>query len=116
MHVNILKKKINLLKVCGPQIRLCLLTFRPIASKELNSLTTIVTLSCLGGAEVTHPLWLREVPGSIPSKDFMFDLLFCCCCNFTFLHDCYFSILNILQDLCPIIEYKDTDLASLRTL
>jgi len=37
--------KMNLLKMCGPQIRLCLFTFRPIASKQLKSLTTIVTLS-----------------------------------------------------------------------
>jgi len=31
----------------GPQIRLCLLTFRPIASKQLNSMTSTVDL---GGA------------------------------------------------------------------
>ena len=37
----------NLLKMCGPQIRLCLFTFRPIALKQLNSLTTINTLSWL---------------------------------------------------------------------
>jgi len=37
-----------LLKRCGPRIRLCLFTFRPIASKQLNNLTTIVTLSWLG--------------------------------------------------------------------
>jgi len=38
-------EKINLLKMCGPQIKLCLFTFRPIASNQLNSLTTIDTLS-----------------------------------------------------------------------
>ena len=52
----------------GPQIRVCLFTFRPIASKHLNSLTTIDTLSWLGGAVVTHPLWVQEVPGSIPGS------------------------------------------------
>jgi len=31
----------NLLKMCGPQIRLCLFTFRPIASKRLNILDYI---------------------------------------------------------------------------
>ena len=39
--------------MCVPQIRLCLLTFQPIASKQLNSLTTIVTLLtrwCRGNA------------------------------------------------------------------
>jgi len=38
-------EKLNVLKMCGPQIRLCLFTFRPIVSKQLNSLTTIDTLS-----------------------------------------------------------------------
>ena len=38
-------EKMNLLKMCGPQIRLCLFTFRPIVSKQLNSLTTIGTPS-----------------------------------------------------------------------
>jgi len=62
----------------GPQIWLCLFTFRPIASKQLNGLTRIYTLSWLGGAMLTHPLWVREVPGSIPGsgKGFMFDFLF----------------------------------------
>jgi len=52
---KILQKKMNLLKMCGPQSRLCLFMFRPIASKQSNSLTTIVTRSWLCGAEVTHP-------------------------------------------------------------
>ena len=52
----------------GPQIRLCLFTFRPIASKQLNSLLTL-DLSWLGGAMVMHPLWVQEVPGSIPGSD-----------------------------------------------
>ena len=38
-------EKINLLKTSGPQIRLCLFTFRPIASKQFNSFLTIDTLS-----------------------------------------------------------------------
>jgi len=112
-------------RLCGSHIRLCLFTFRPIASKQLNSLTTIVTFSWLGGAQVTHPLWLRDVPGSIPGsgKGFMFDfcfdvvvfLLFCpnthyllliqCNCNF-FCNVNLFCILvlNILQDVRPIIR------------
>jgi len=55
-------ERMNLLKTCGQQIWLCLFTFRPIASKHpkaLKSLTKIVTLSWLGGAEVTHPLWVQ---------------------------------------------------------
>jgi len=42
---KILQKKMYLLKMSGPQIWLCLFTFRPIASKQLNGLTTIHTLS-----------------------------------------------------------------------
>jgi len=38
-------EKMHLLKMSAPQIWLCLLTFRPIASKELNGLTTIDTVS-----------------------------------------------------------------------
>jgi len=74
-------EKMNLLKMCGSQIRLCLFTFWPIASKQLNSSTTINTLSLLGGNVATHQLWLQEVPGSMPgsSKGFyvwFFVLLF----------------------------------------
>jgi len=64
----------------GPQIWLCLFTFRPIASKKLNGLTTIDTLSWLGGAVVKHPLCVQVVPGSIFSKGFyvlFFVLLLC---------------------------------------
>ena len=42
---KILQKKMFLLKMSGPQIWLCLFTFRPIASKQLNGLTTIDILS-----------------------------------------------------------------------
>jgi len=104
----------NLLKMCGPQIQLCLFTFRPIASKQLKLLTTIDTLIGLRSAKVTHSLWVQEVPGSIPGsgKGFMFDFLFCCYtlsksilfvskyCNF-FCNVTLFSKLNILQELGP---------------
>jgi len=43
--------------------------FRCISLKELNSLTTIDTFSCLSGLEVTHQTAAREVPGSIPGSD-----------------------------------------------
>jgi len=105
----------------GPQIWLCLFTFWPIASKELNSLTTIDTLSWLSGAVVTHPLWVQEDPGSIPDscKGFYVWFFVCCCCVFPFLskntffvtkvcNSFYnvnlFSILYILQDLWLIIR------------
>jgi len=38
-------EKMHLLKMSGPQIWLCLFTFRPIASKQLNGLATIDTIS-----------------------------------------------------------------------
>ena len=64
--------------MCSPQIQLCLITFRPIASKQLNSLI-IDTPIWIGGAVVTHPLWVQEIPGLIPGygKGFMFDILLC---------------------------------------
>ena len=71
--------------MCGPQIRLRLFTFRPIVSKQLNSLTTMHTISWLGGAVLAHPLWVQEVPGSIHDSgkgfyDWLFVLI---CCVFT---------------------------------
>ena len=54
----------NLLKMFGPEIR-GFFTNRPILSKQLNSLTTIIAFSWLGGSEVTHPILVREVSGSI---------------------------------------------------
>ena len=71
-------EKMYLLKMSGPQIWLCFFTFRPIASKKLNGLTTIATLSWLGGEVVTHPLWVQEVPCSTPApaKFLMFNFCF----------------------------------------
>jgi len=48
VHVKILQNK-----------WLCLFMFRPITLKELNSLISIDTFSCLGGQEVTHPTAVR---------------------------------------------------------
>jgi len=74
-----------LLKMSGPQSRVCLFTFRPIASKQLNSLTTILTFSWLGGAVVTHPLWVQEVPVSIPDSVNGFYVWFFCIVVVVFL-------------------------------
>jgi len=64
--------------MCGPQMWLCLFVFQPITLKQLNSLTSIDTLSCLGGLEVTHRAAVWEVPGSISDsgKDYLVLLLF----------------------------------------
>jgi len=90
-----------LLKMSGPQIWLCLFTFRPIASKQLIGLTTIDILSWLGGAVVTHSLWVQEVPGSIPvsGKGFyvsFFALLLLCFYFFVQKHIIYRKILQFL--------------------
>jgi len=120
----------NLLKVCGPQILLCLFTFRHTASKQLNSLTTIATLSWLAGAVVTHPLWVQEVSGSIPDsgKGFYVLSFVLLLLSFYFLPQntlfvkhfaIPFAMLIYLVYLtyCKICGrlqgYKDTDLASL---
>jgi len=112
----------------GPQNRLCLFTFRPIASKQLNGLTTIDILSWLGGAIVTHPLGCKRsrVQSPTQARVFMFDFLYCFCCVFSFCPKTHchkkcnsffnanlFSSLYTLQDLWLIVRYKDTDLASL---
>ena len=113
----------NLLKMCGPQIRFFLCTFRPIASKKLNNLTTIDTLSWLAGAVVTHPLWMQDVPGSIAGSGKGFGVWFfcfyCCCyCVFYFLSESIFvttfcnslcnvnslSLLNTLPNMWPVIR------------
>ena len=128
MHEKLLQKNI-FAEMSGPQLWLCLCTFRPIASKQLNSLTTIHTLSWLD-AVVTHPLWVQEVPGSIPGfgKVFMFDCLFCCCCVFTFCPKTHnlslkfaitfttiiYLVYLLYSKICDRLQgYKDTDLASL---
>ena len=65
-----------LLKMSGPQTWPCLFTFRPIAPKQLNGLTTIDSLCWLGGAVVTRPLWVLKVPGSIPGSGKGFNVWF----------------------------------------
>jgi len=56
------------MKMSGPQI--------PIGSKQLNGLTTIDTLSLLGGAVVTNPFRVHEVPGSILGSGKVFYFVF----------------------------------------
>jgi len=66
----------NVFKMCGPQIRLCLFTFGPSASKQLNSLTTIDSLSCLGVAEVLVGLSLIRPVLSIIRKPWYKHIIF----------------------------------------
>jgi len=94
-------EKMNLLKMRGMQIRLCLFTCRPIASKQLNNLTTIDTISLLAGAVVMHPLWVQEVPGSIPGsiKRFYVGFFVLLMLSFYFFVQKHIICHNILQFL-----------------
>jgi len=77
-YYKIITGNMYLLKMSGPQILLCLFTFRSIASKQLNSLSTIDTFSWLGGSVITHLLWEQVVPGSIPGSGEGFNVwVFC---------------------------------------
>jgi len=118
MHVKILQNKLICWKCVARKIGFVYSRLF-IASKWLNNLTTIDTLSWLGGAEVMYPLWVWKVPGSIPGSCKGFDvwffvLLFLCfyflskttwfvtkVCN-SLCNVNLFSILNILQDLWQI--------------
>ena len=66
----------TLLKICGPQIWLCLFMFRPIVLKQLNSLNSIDMFSSLGGLEVTHQIAVPEVPLRYQALTRIFLLLF----------------------------------------
>ena len=65
MYFNACYKNNESVENVGPQIRLRLFTFRPIASKQLKSLTLSDTLSWLSDKGVAQLLCLRMVSGSI---------------------------------------------------
>jgi len=101
-------EKMNLLKMCGPQIRLCLFTFRLITSKQLNSLTTLDTFSWLGGAVVTHPLGVRGrgINTRLRQGYLMFEYLFCFCFDFTFLYKNTFFVTTFCKLFCNINSFS----------
>jgi len=70
-------EKMHLLKMSGPQIWLCLFTFRPVASKQLNGLNTIDTVSWLSGAVVSHPFWVQAVRVQSPDTAWVLCFIFC---------------------------------------
>jgi len=69
-----------------------------IALLPFISLTTIVTLSWLGGVKVTHLLSCARGPAfnsQLRQRDFIFHFLFCCCCVITFLSKNNFFVTNV---------------------
>ena len=121
MHVKILEKKMNLLKMCGPQIRLCLFMFRPIASKRLIKLdynpNFQLTWWCSGNASALGARGPRFNPRIrqgflcfmfcfVVVVLLLFLSLFVTKVSNSFYNVKLFSIhvLNILHDLCPIIR------------
>jgi len=106
-------EKMNLLKMCGPQVWFCLLTFRHIALRQMHSL--IITNSFIGPV-VTHQPWLFEVPCSIAGSGKVFMFYFVCyaCRGFTFFPNTlfgtklfnFFCHINALQCLWPIQRWS----------
>ena len=93
MHVKILSKKGNCWKCVTRKFGFVYLRFDPL---RWNSLTTIVTLSWLGGAEVTHPIWVVDAPDSIPGSGkgfyvWFFVLLLLLCFSFVCTKTHYLS-------------------------
>ena len=74
-------EKMHLLKLSGPQIWLCLFTFRPIAFGCKRS----------------------RVKFPAPARVFMFDFLLCCCCVFTFCPKTHYSSQNFAISFAMLI-------------
>ena len=88
MHVKYYIK-MYLLKMSGTQIWLCLFTFRLIASKQLNGLTTIDILNWLSGAVVINASDLgARGPGFNPRLRQRFLCLIFCIVVVVFLLFC----------------------------
>ena len=118
-----------LLKMSGPQIRLCLFTFWPIASKHLNSFTTIATLSWLTaqGSGNSSAFGARGFGFNSRFRQGFLCLYFCyvvvefllfapkhIICQ-TFCNVNLFSIPNLLQDLwliTRVLRYRPSILNS----
>ena len=96
MHVKIIQKNAFVENVWPANLAL-LVYVRPIASRKLNGLTTLYNLSWLGGAVVTHPLWVQEVPCSIPSSGKDFYVWFFCIVVVVFLLFCQKITLFVTQ-------------------
>ena len=79
----------------GPQICFCLFMVRSITLKQLNSLMSIDTFSCLGSQKVTHYTVVPEVPSLIPRS---FKDLYAC--FFVLLLRFYFFGAKTIASIC----------------
>ena len=126
MHDKILQKRVcrkNVVRQCD---FVCLCSNAKWTL--FNSLSSIDTSRCLCGGEVTHQATVPEIPDWVHGSDKDFDVCFLVCCSCVFIvwrKTCYlswkvaisfamliyFSILNILESVWPIIKlsrYRDS--------
>jgi len=83
----------NMLKMCGPQIRLCLFTFRPVASRQFNSLTRW----CSGNASdlgARGPGFNSRLRQGFLTLIFLFSF----CCGFTFVSKTHYLPQNNIKN------------------
>jgi len=103
--------------MCGPQIRFCLFTFRPIASKLLNSLNAIDILSWLGGAVVKHRFGCKSsqvqfaAPARVLCLNFCFVVLFLLYVQkiFVTIFCNSYCIVNLLSILNKLMHFSFDD-------
>ena len=75
---NMREKKWICWKCLARKFGFVYLRFDPLRRNSyLKSLLTIDTLSWVGGAVVTHPIWVQELPGAIPGSSKGFYVWFC---------------------------------------
>jgi len=61
-----------------------------IFSLKISSIYAIDTFRWFYGPEVTHPFWIREVPGSITGSGFyVWPFVFCCCFSTCFVYNAF---------------------------
>jgi len=93
------------LKICGPQIWLCLFMFRPIAWKQLYSLTLMDMFSCLGRREVTLQNGVREAPGlnhGSGKEVFVCFYVFLLLCDYLYFGPKIIIYINICNSFCNV--------------
>ena len=79
-----------------------------ITLKLLNSLTSIDTLVCLGGLDVTHPTVVREVSVRFPAQAWIFKYAFLFCCYYGFYGFCskHIICMTLFSSFCNFISFS----------